>query len=47
MRPVTLSWRNWTSAGSDAGGLRAAAIYGLNVLGILRDNLDERARRSG
>jgi hypothetical protein len=29
MRPITLCWRNWTIAGSDAGGLRAAAIYSL------------------
>jgi hypothetical protein len=27
MSPITLGWRNWTFAGSDADGLRAAAIY--------------------
>jgi len=29
IRPVTLGRRNWTFAGSDAGGQRAAAIYSL------------------
>jgi hypothetical protein len=29
MRPIALGRRNWTFAGSDAGGLRAAAIYSL------------------
>ena len=29
MRPVALGRRNWTFAGSDAGGVRAAAIYSL------------------
>ena len=29
MRPVALGRRNWTFAGSDAGGERAAAIYSL------------------
>ena len=29
MRPITLGRRNWTFAGSDAGGERAAAIYSL------------------
>jgi transposase len=29
MRPVALGRRNWTFAGSDAGGARAAAIYSL------------------
>ena len=29
MRPVTLGRRNWTFAGSNAGGVRAAAIYSL------------------
>ncbi len=29
IRPITLGRRNWTFAGSDAGGERAAAIYSL------------------
>jgi transposase len=29
MRPIALGRRNWTFAGSDTGGERAAAIYGL------------------
>jgi transposase len=29
MRPIALGRRNWTFAGSDAGGERAAAIYSL------------------
>ena len=29
IRPIALGRRNWTFAGSDAGGLRAAAIYSL------------------
>ena len=29
MRPIALGRRNWTFAGSDAGGARAAAIYSL------------------
>ena len=29
MRPIALGRRNWTFAGSDAGGHRAAAIYSL------------------
>jgi transposase len=29
MRPITLGRRNWTFAGSDSGGERAAAIYSL------------------
>ncbi len=29
MRPVALGRRNWTFAGSDAGGARVAAIYSL------------------
>jgi transposase len=29
MRPIALGRRNWTFAGSDAGGLRAATIYSL------------------
>ena len=29
MRPIALGRRNWTFAGSDAGGVRAAAIYSL------------------
>ena len=29
MRPIALGCRNWTFAGSDAGGHRAAAIYRL------------------
>jgi transposase len=29
MRPIALGRRNWTFAGSNAGGLRAAAIYSL------------------
>ena len=29
MRPIALGRRNWTFAGSDAGGERAAAFYGL------------------
>ena len=29
MRPIALGRRNWTFAGSDAGGERASAIYSL------------------
>ena len=29
MRPIAVGRRNWTFAGSDAGGHRAAAIYSL------------------
>jgi transposase len=29
MRPIALGRRNWTFAGADAGGERAAAIYSL------------------
>lgn len=29
MRPIAPGRRNWTFAGSDAGGLRAAGIYSL------------------
>jgi hypothetical protein len=29
MRPIALGRRNWTFAGSDAGGVRAAAVYSL------------------
>ena len=29
MRPIAIGRRNWTFAGSDAGGARAAAIYSL------------------
>ena len=29
MRPIAIGRRNWTFAGSDAGGHRAAAIYSL------------------
>ncbi len=29
MRPIAVGRRNWTFAGSDAGGHRAAALYGL------------------
>ena len=29
MRPIAIGRRNWTFAGSDAGGARAAAVYSL------------------
>lgn len=29
MRPIALGRHNWTFAGSDAGGRRAAAVYSL------------------
>lgn len=29
IRPIAIGRRNWTFAGSDAGGARAAAIYSL------------------
>jgi transposase len=29
LRGIALGWRNWTFAGSDRGGERAAAIYTL------------------
>ena len=29
IRPITLGRRNWTFAGSDAGGARAATVYSL------------------
>ena len=37
MRPIALGRRNWTFAGSDAGGHRAAAIYTLIETAKLND----------
>lgn len=37
MRPVATGRRNWTFAGSDEGGRRAAAIYGLIETAKLND----------
>jgi transposase len=37
MRPIALGRRNWTFAGSDAGGERAAAIYSLIETAKLHD----------
>lgn len=37
MRPVAMGRKNWTFAGSDAGGQRAAAIYTLIQTARLND----------
>jgi len=43
MRPIALGRRNWTFAGSDAGGERAAAMQAVNPAYIPRDHLVEEA----